>query len=316
MPSIAFIGLSDIGVALASAVRPSLRGATLAGFDPDAAAARRALEAGAIDEAPGSMAAALAGVELVVLSSPLGAARDALRIIGESAPSECVVTDTCPLKTPVLRWAEERLPRGMQFVGGRPVLRAQGRGAATPSFDGTDYAIVPGTGASSEAIEAVSSLAEAAGASPFFLDPAEHDSFVIATEYLPRIAAAAAVDAVSTSPAWRDARRLQADAFSRAVDTAAELDAEALAIAMEYAPDTLVSWLNRLAGGASSLRDAALAKPDAAAAAERLAALAAARLEQLHEPPPSLAPTMGRQSLSSFLLGDWLTQRARRSPPS
>ena len=311
MPDIAIIGLSPVGIALGRAIRSRVQGVSVAGFDPDSAAGKRAVQTSAVEDAPKSMTAALSGAKLVILAAPLSAARDALRTIGELAPSECVVTDTCRLKAPVLRWAEERLPPGMHFVGGRPVLREENEGAV-PSFDGTDYAIVPGPTTPSDAIEAVMGLARSIGASPFFLDPAEHDSFVMATEYLPRIAAGAAVDAASASPVWRDVRRLQGETFSRAIDAANELDAEELAIVLEYAPETFASWLDRLAGSTSGLREAALAKPDAAEAAKRIAALAEARLERLRESPAAYEPVVERQSFSSLLLGDWLTQRARR----
>ena len=309
MADIAIIGLSPVGITLGGAIKSGLRGVSVAGFDPDAAIGRRAVEAGALDEAPRSSATALAGAKLVVLAGPLSAARDALRVVGELAPSECVVTDTCQLKAPVLHWAEEHLSRGMHFVGGRPVLRDPGEGAE-PSFEGTDYAVIPGPTASSDAIEAVIGLAKAVGASPFFLDAAEHDSFVIATEFLPRIAAGAAVDAASTSPAWRDARRLQGDAFARAVDDAGALDREELAIVLEYAPETFTYWLDRLAGATSELRTVALARPNAAEAAKQLGALAEAQRERLRG-APARAPGMQVPSFSSLLLGDWLNRRAR-----
>ncbi len=311
MPDIAIIGLSPVGVALGRALKSGVRGFSVAGFDPDATTGRRAVEAGALDEASKSAATALAGANLVILAAPMPAAGDALRVIGEFAPAECVVTDTCRLKAPVLRWAEERLPGGMHFVGGRPVLREAGEGVEA-SFEGTDYAIVPGPTASSEAIEAVIGLARTVGASPFFLDAVEHDSFVIATEYLPCIASGSAVDAASMSPAWRDARRLQGDTFARAVDAAAELDPEELAIALEHAPETFTSWLDRLAGATAGLREIALGKPDAAEAAKQLAALAEARQGRLRESPAAYAPVLDRPGFASLLLGDWLGQRARR----
>ncbi len=313
MPDIAIIGLSPLGVALGRAIRSRVQGISIAGFDPDSATGRRAVEAGALDDAPKSAAAAMAGAKLVVLSSPLASARDALRIIGQFAPAESVVTDTCPLKAPLLRWAEECLPSGMYFVGGRPVPHTTSEGTEAP-FDGTDYAIVPSTTASGEAVEAVTGLARAVGASPFFLDAAEHDSFVIATEYLPRIAASAAVDAVSASPVWRDVRRLQGDAFSQALRTAAELDPEELAVVLECAPETFASWLDRLAGATSGLREAALAKPDYAEAAKRLVELVEARVDRLRDAPPAHAPAVERQSFSSLLLGDWLGRRTHRQP--
>ena len=202
MPDIAIIGLGPLGVALSRSIKASLPGARLAGFDANKTAARRASEAGSIDEVSSNMAQAVAGAQLIVLATPLAAAQDVLRVLGQFAPADSVVTDTCSLKTPVLQWASEFLPSSVHFVGGHPLFRQLGPDEV--SLQGVDYCIIPGLAASSEAIDAVTGLANASGARPFFIDAAEHDSFVIATEYLPRLAAGAAVDAASTAVVWRD----------------------------------------------------------------------------------------------------------------
>ena len=117
--------------------------------------------------------------------------------MGEFAPTGCVVTDACPLKAPVLRWAEEFLPPSLDFVGGHPVLKPASFGAPSP-LQGADYCIVPSKATPADAVDAVIGLANAVGARPFFVEAAEHDSYVIATEYLPRIAASAAINTAST----------------------------------------------------------------------------------------------------------------------
>ena len=307
MPDVAVIGLGPMGAAVGRTVRAALPTIRIAGFDPDRAASRRAAEAGAIDEACASVARAVAGARLVVLATPLAAARDVLGILGRFVPAGAVVTDTCALKVPVLRWAQEHLPAGVPFVGGHPLAGRTGTGGL--ALEGADYCIVPGAAAPPEAVDAVVGLANAAGARPFFVDAAEHDSFVIATEYLPRIAAGAAVDAVSSAPGWRDAQRFRGAGFGEAVD-AAEFDPGDLAVAMEHAAGALASWTERLVDAMGRLRALTGDPMDAAATEELLAGLVRERRERLR-PPSDGGPHLERQPLSSLLLGEWFARRDR-----
>ena len=308
MPDIAIIGLGSLGVALGRSIKASLPSARVAGFDPSKAASKRASEAGAVDEAGSNMAQAVAGAQLIVLATPLAAAQDVLRILGQFAPADTVVTDTCSLKTPVLRWANEFLPSSVHFVGGHPLFKQLA--ADEVSLQGVDYCIIPGLTASSEAIDAVIGLANASGARPFFIDAAEHDSFVIATEHLPRLAAGAAVDAASTAVVWRDVRRFQSAGFASAVDEA-DLDLNELAIAFEHAPESLIAWTDRLTSALASLRSAMESNGDAAQAAEFLEELAETRRGRLSPTSLDTGPALERQSFSSLLLGDWFANRTR-----
>ena len=314
MPDIAVIGLGARGAAMGRALRAA--GASVGGYDPHPPTAKSAARAGALDDAAPSLAKAVAGARIIILAAPLGEMRDALAAVGEAAPEDAVVTDVCLLKTPVARWAAERLPAGVPFVGGCPIIRDAD---AESPLAGAAYAITADAGAPPEAVEAVAALAKAVGAEPFFADAAEHDSFVIATEYLPRIAAAAALDAAAGSPAWRDARRTAGAAFDGAV-RAAEFDPAELAIAMEFAPDALRARLDGLAAALEAIRLAVADDEEAAAdgegwerAARRLADQADARRARLEEPASGpQGPSLERPSLSSLLLGDWLGGERRR----
>ncbi len=308
MPDIAIIGLGSLGVALGRSIKASLPGARVAGFDPSKAAAKRASEAGTVDEASSNMAQAVAGAQLIVLATPLAAAQDVLRILGQFAPADSVVTDTCSLKTPVLRWANEFLPSSVHFVGGHPLFRQLD--ADEVSLQGVDYCVIPGLAASSEAIDAVTGLAHASGARPFFIDAAEHDSFVIATEYLPRLAAGAAVDAASTSVVWRDVRRFRSAGFETAVGEA-NLDLNELAIALEHAPESLLTWTDRLSSALAGLRSVRESAPNPARAVELLKELAEERRARLSPTVFDTGPALERQGFSSLLLGDWFANRAR-----
>lgn len=333
MPDIAVIGLGATGAAMGRALRAS--GAAVSGYDPHPPTARRAAQAGAADIAAPSMEKAVAGARIVLLATPLAETRDALAALGSLAPRDAVVTDTCILKAPVMEWAREHLPPNVPFVGGHPILRgvedadanetsplegAAYAGAAdadaneTSPLAGAAYAITADADAPPDAVDAVVALARAVGAEPFFVDAAEHDSFVIATELLPRIAAAAAVNAATTAPAWRDAHRVSGAAFQNAV-RAAELDPAELAIAMQCAPDALRARLDGLSAALDAIKALAAdgAEADWERTAQRLAEQSAARRARLADAPSAPhSPPLERPSLSSLLLGDWLGGARRR----
>ena len=314
MPDVAVIGLGATGAAMGRALRASA--ATVAGYDPHPPTARRAAQAGAADSAAPSLAKAVAGARIILLSTPLAETRDALAALGSLAPQDAVVTDTCILKAPVMEWAREHLPPGVPFVGGHPILRGPDDANAneTPPLAGAAYAVTADADAPPDAVDAVAALARAVGAEPFFADAAEHDSFVIATEFLPRIAAAAAVDAATTAPAWRDAHRVSGAAFQNAV-RAAELDPAELAIAMQCAPDALRARLDGLSVALDAIKALAAdgAEADWEQAAQRLADQSAARRARLADAQSAPhSPPLERPSLSSLLLGDWLGGARRR----
>ena len=318
MPDVAVIGLGATGAAMGRALRAS--GAAVAGYDPHPPTARRAAQSGAADIAAPSLAKAVAGARIVLLATPLAETRDALAALGSLAPRDTVVTDACILKAPVMEWAREHLPPSVPFVGGHPILRGPNNANAntnaneTSPLAGAAYAVTADADAPPDAVDAVVALARAVGAEPFFVDAAEHDSFVIATEFLPRIAAAAAVDAATTAPAWRDAHRVSGAAFQNAV-RAAELDPAELAIAMQCAPDALRARLDGLSAEIDAIKALAAAATEAdwEQAAQRLAEQSAARRARLADAQSAPhSPPLERPSLSSLLLGDWLSGARRR----
>ncbi len=311
MPDIAVIGLGATGTAMGRALRAA-GGATVGGYDPHPPTAKRAAQAGAVDAAAPSLAKAVAGARIILLAAPLADTREALAALGSLAPQGCVVTDTCILMAPALEWARERLPPSVPFVGGRPIIRgADSDGASSSSLEGAAYAITASADAPPEAVDAVAGLARAVGAEPFFADAAEHDSFVIATEILPRIAAAMAVDAATGGPAWRDARRVSGAAFENAV-RAAELDPAELALAMEYAPDALRARLDGLSAALDAIKTLSAGGEGWEQTAQRLAEQAASRRAQLDAPSAPQGPPLERPGLSSLFLGDWLGGARRR----
>ena len=111
---IAVLGVGLIGGSIGLAARRRLD-AEVAGFDPDRSLADRAIELGAIDSAPHTVAEAVEGAELVFCAAPVtalpGLAAEALDAVGEDG----AVTDVGSVKRDVIA----ALGSDSRFIGGR-----------------------------------------------------------------------------------------------------------------------------------------------------------------------------------------------------
>jgi prephenate dehydrogenase len=114
-----------------------------------------------------------------------------------------------------LRYAANRLPAGVAFVGGHPMAgKTQSiEGAEAELFKGATWCVAPSVTASDEAVRTVLGMIAALEAEPFFVDPSEHDAFVAGISHLPFVISAALMSTVSRDPSWRDMKTLTAGGF-------------------------------------------------------------------------------------------------------
>lgn len=313
LTDVAIIGLGPIGLSLAQAAKKAMPNAEVVGFDPDKERTKRARDSGILDAVKDRLAPALAGASLVVLDVALSEAEPALESIGKLAPPSCIVTDTCSLKRPVLDWAAKFLSPTMGFVGGHLVLdQPSGANGITPA--GAKYCLVCGPDTPPEAIRVVVALASAAGAEPLFMDADEHDSFVLATSYLSKIATAAAIDAVVRSPVWRDIQNLKANAFNiESAASAADPDPVSLADIATLGVDNLGSvifWIDRLQHELRSIKDSLTRGVEAGEMVD-FDTINRERVELLTQRSQTgLEPE--RPGVRGLLLGEWLSDRAKQ----
>ena len=314
MADVAIIGLGPVGLSLAQATKRAFSGTEVVGFDPDKARARRARDSGVLDSVTDRLSSALAGASLVILDAPLRDAASALESIGQLAPASCIVTDTCALKRPVLDWAARSLPPSMGFVGGHLIVE-QSPDAYLAATAGATYCLVCDAHTSPEAISVVIALASAAGAEPLFIEADEHDSFVLASSFLPKIASGAAIDAAMRSPTWRDIQNLKSNPFGTTAPAsfAADLDDVSLSDIATLGVDNvgpLLFWIERLQGELQSLRES-IVRGVAAGEMVDFDALHRERIETLTQrSSPGLS--LERPGVRSLMLGDWLTNRAKQ----
>jgi prephenate dehydrogenase len=159
-------------------------------------AADEAYKVGAADEAVTDLAKAIAGAELVVLSTPIGVMRTLAEQIRSFLPLGCVVTDVGSVKYPVVTTLSEVLPR---FVGSHPMAGSEQSGieaARRELFEGALCIVTPREDTDKAALQRVHDFWKALGCSVKTLSPEAHDEIVARISHLPHVVAAALVSAV------------------------------------------------------------------------------------------------------------------------
>ena len=248
MERITIIGTSVVGVSIGMALKKAnLRNTEIVGSSGDRDALKIAAKAGAYDEDTSNLRNAVRGAQMIIMDSAFTQTRELLEAIAPIVEDGCVVTDTCSAKVKSLEWAAELLPRSVDFVGGRPLIKKPSvnlEDASAELLQEAQYCITPGQSASQESVRTVVGMVELIGAKPLFLDAHEHDSYAVAMEVLPTVLSSAFVTATAGSDSWREMHRLAAGTFSEYSRLASEdpLDNEASCYAN---PNALVHWLDR-----------------------------------------------------------------------
>jgi|TARA_Y100000310_G_scaffold338615_1_gene428731 prephenate dehydrogenase len=246
---ITIIGIGPIGASIGLALmRRKLNNTEIVVSTGDRKAMDTISKIGAANRTDGNLRSAVSGAQLVVLDAPIGELHELLEAIGPILDTGAVVTDTGPTKTPMLRWAEQYVRDGAAYVGGRPLVKRAPNtieNADATIFQGANYTVTPAKTADATSIRTVVGMVEALGSKPLFLDPAEHDSYAAAMQYLPMVISSAFTTTTAGSDGWREMHLLADDGFDRFSQLAANdpMDNEAYSLA---SPETLVHWLDQM----------------------------------------------------------------------
>jgi prephenate dehydrogenase len=285
MAKIAIIGLGTVGTSVGLALAEAFAAEkgrrselSMVGYDREFKRAEAARAHGAIQEIARSMAEAVGQAELVVVAQTASEVIQSLQGMASHLPAGCVVTDAADTKVEVLRAADTVLPAGVHFVAGHPIPLPQqevdwaagAKSARSDLFAGAVYCVIPARSATEEAVEAVRGLAQALGATPFYVDAYEHDGLWAGLSQAPHIVAAAMLATLGQSEGWRDLKLLADPTFRRLGELLTSVPAESLQASLTNSLP-LVSWLDRLIAALVEVRRE-LAAPDGKG--DALAALA------------------------------------------
>ena len=129
-----------------------------------------------------------------------------------------------------------------------------GIAAATATLlEGCTYCLSPAPSANPEAVRSIVELVEQMGASPFFIEAAEHDRLVAGISHLPTLLSAALVLATTRNPHWPRMSRLAASGY-RDLTRLASGDPRMNRDISLTNRENIISWLDDLAEELSRFR--------------------------------------------------------------
>jgi prephenate dehydrogenase len=213
---VAILGTGLIGSSIGLALKAARPQTQVIGYDASGENLRRAQSVKAIDRR-GSLRDALADAELVIVSTPVGAMKLLFEEMAPVLPTRALVMDTGSTKAEVLQWAASVLPSGARFVGGHPMAGKTETGpdaADAKLFNGAVWCLAPLPTTAKDAIDEAVALVESLGASPYFLDPSEHDGLVASVSHLPYLMSVALIRHLGTERSWRETASLAAGGFA------------------------------------------------------------------------------------------------------
>jgi prephenate dehydrogenase len=187
--SVAVLGLGLIGGSLARRLAPEL---DVVGYDTDPGT-RAAADAVGL-ATTGSVEAAVAGRDLVVLAVPLPAYPQVLPAVAGAA-ADAIVTDVASVKAPPLATARATLgPAGTRYVGGHPMAGSERSGFGSSDaqlFQGAAWVLCLEADTDTAAWLAVAGIVAGLGARVVPARAAGHDAAVARVSGLPHLLALA-----------------------------------------------------------------------------------------------------------------------------
>ena len=217
MVKVGIVGLGFMGVSLGLALkRAGISDLQVVGTDKERDRPSKAQKAGAIDRVGGRLVDAAEDADLVIITAPSRAVGDIMETISHRLKEGCVVTDTGSSKKTVMDCAERLLPRHVSFIGGHPMLGGNVDRAGGPRaevFQDRPYAILPAKSAAENDVKELTNLIRLIGAKPYYMDVAEHDSFVAAVDHLPVLLSTALLRCTSASPSWDDIAKMASEQY-------------------------------------------------------------------------------------------------------
>lgn len=190
----AIVGIGLIGSSLARAMREARIVETVAGFDQSADVMARALACGAVDAAPATLAEALAGAGIVVVSTPVGAMAGVLAEIADKAEAGALVIDVGSVKGAVVE-AASRLGTRVHIVPCHPVAGTEQSGpeAGFSTLFQNRWSIITPLARTDDAylaaVKQAAALWRAVGAEVEIMDHQHHDIALAITSHLPHLIA-------------------------------------------------------------------------------------------------------------------------------
>lgn len=226
------LGLNQVGASLGLALQPYKGEMHRTGHDKDSRRTSKAQKIGAVDRTTINLPASVENADVVILALPLDEVRQTLEVIAPVIKSGCVVLDMSTNKIAIAGWAKELLPEERYFVTMAPSLNPKYLHETDLTVDNAHddlfkngvMVISSPPNMHADAIKLAADITILVGATPYFADPYEVDGLSAASDVLPKLVAAAVMNANTLQPSWREGRKLAGRAFAESTEPVLQLD--------------------------------------------------------------------------------------------
>lgn len=214
---IAILGTGLIGGSFALALRESGRDIHFSGYGRSEANLLRAVERGIINSYRTDLAEAVAGCEIVLLASPVGAMNSLLAKLGTCVEPDTIVTDAGSVKQSVIESARLGLRYPCNFVPAHPIAGTEHSGveaAFATLYHDRRVIFTPVAETAAAPLEKVKALWRQTGATVEEMTPERHDQVFAATSHLPHALAFCLVETLYRMDQKNEVLRYAAGGFS------------------------------------------------------------------------------------------------------
>jgi cyclohexadieny/prephenate dehydrogenase len=189
---VALLGIGLIGSSLAHVMQKHQLARSITGYAMSAETRRVALEIGLVDEVFDTAKAAVAGADLVVICTPVGAAGAIARDIAAALAPGAILTDVGSVKATVVRDVGPHVPGHVHFIPGHPIAGTEQSGPRSgfaELFDGRWCILTPAPDCNAAALQRLEAFWKACGSHVECMTPEHHDLVLAITSHLPHLIA-------------------------------------------------------------------------------------------------------------------------------
>lgn len=194
---ITIVGVGLIGGSFALALRAAGLEINIVGAGRSLQNLKRAKERGIVDSYSTSLCEAVAGSDVVLLTTPVGATDKIMQELAPACGPDTIVTDVGSVKQSMIESARRWMKHFSNFVPAHPIAGTEHSGVEAgfaTLYQGKRLILTPVEETSDLALRTVTDLWKATGAVPETMDPKHHDEVLATTSHLPHMLAFSLVE--------------------------------------------------------------------------------------------------------------------------
>jgi prephenate dehydrogenase len=200
LSQITVIGLGLLGGSISLAVLRSFAKVKVVGYTHRPLTRDTARQLAVAGEVVDDIRQSVSKSDLVILATPLCTFENIFGRIAHSLTGGCIVTDVGSTKVFPHRWAIDKLPKNVHYIGSHPIVGSEQRGVEFARDDLFDQAICILTTTEKtnrRAVQILKRFWSGLGCFVKVMKPADHDRVFANVSHLPHILAAAMINANS-----------------------------------------------------------------------------------------------------------------------